>query len=241
MRVFPLVYHEQGELLRRGLPEKAERRTNTHPILWRQKVLREMKYLDAKSRCARTTSRTPASGRPELAEAVKTAVPTGWASPTWNWGYANGDAHDAAYSLRQKLAKEKARRKWLNSLACNPALVPWEEVKLALALLWQKAARERRDGGLTGWGFVLEQMSAARYEGGLEADRRLVRDMAERLHLLEDISLELDECVIGDESFKRSAAAVDKEEPELASDYDTERRELAIQVLVGLDFMSGGL
>lgn len=110
-----------------------------------------------------------------------------------------------------------------------------------MALLWQKAARERRDGGLTGWGFVLEQMSAARYEGGLEGDRRLVRDMAERLHLLEDISLELDECVVGDEAYKRNTAAVDKEVPEDESDYDTERRALAVQVLVGLDFIFGGL
>jgi hypothetical protein len=62
--------------------------------------------------------------------------------------------------------------------------VEWEDVKLVLALKWQKAARERRDGGAEGYAYVMEQMRLARYEGSEDADVRLVSDMETRLGLL---------------------------------------------------------
>lgn len=40
-----------------------------------------------------------------------------WLSPSWNWGYAVGDAHDAAARVRAKLSTPDARRQWLDSAA----------------------------------------------------------------------------------------------------------------------------
>jgi hypothetical protein len=44
------------------------------------------------------------------------------------------------------------RREWLVSMIGGSRTVEWEDVKLVLALKWQKAAREGRDGGDQGIG-----------------------------------------------------------------------------------------
>eukprot|EP00466_Bigelowiella_natans_P020207 jgi/Bigna1/69362/fgenesh1_pg.8_\ len=84
----------------------------------------------------------------------------GWDSPGWNWGYANGEAHDKAAVLRSKLRTQKQRGAWLQELSSKDSEIDWEEVKLALALKWQRAIRERRDQA--GWCHVLEEMRLAR-------------------------------------------------------------------------------
>eukprot|EP00798_Chlamydomonas_sp_ICE-L_P011093 gene11093-18707_t len=152
------------------------------------------------------------------------AVKSGWASPTWNWGSARGDAHDEAFKLRNKLGTKQSRMSWLGEVmkagpgggeaADLPCPITWCEgklalallwqkaarerndegradnmrwivkVKLALALLWQKAARERTDGGRAGYGYVMEQLRLAKYEGSEEADATFVSDMESRLPMV---------------------------------------------------------
>eukprot|EP00958_Prasinococcus_capsulatus_P025674 scaffold4409_cov369-Prasinococcus_capsulatus_cf.AAC.27 len=69
---------------------------------------------------------------------------TGWSSPTWRWGFAVGDAHDAAYIARSSLQSRDSRRSWLVQLAqTEPSTTPWEEVKLVLALAFQKVKLRR--------------------------------------------------------------------------------------------------
>ena len=63
---------------------------------------------------------------------------SGWSSSKWRWGYAVGDAHDAAAIARRSLAQKDARVAWLAMLAASsPATAPWEEVKLVMALAFQ--------------------------------------------------------------------------------------------------------
>jgi hypothetical protein len=47
------------------------------------------------------------------------------------------------------------RREWLVSMIGDSKTVEWEDVKLVLALKWQKAAREGRDGGDQGIGYYV--------------------------------------------------------------------------------------
>ena len=39
-----------------------------------------------------------------------------WISPSWNWGYAVGDAHNAAAKTRSKLSSPSSRQEWLNQV-----------------------------------------------------------------------------------------------------------------------------
>jgi hypothetical protein len=84
-----------------------------------------------------------------------------WADPDWNWGYAAGKAHDSAAVLRRALSSADNRQKWVTALL-NDEKMDWEVVKLCLALKWQKAAREGRDGGKGGYGDVLERLVACK-------------------------------------------------------------------------------
>jgi hypothetical protein len=80
----------------------------------------------------------------------------------------------------------------------------FEEVKLILALAWQRGRWDGSDGGRGGYGDVLQTMAdAKRYEEGTEDEcsLRLVQDMQIRFHLLkpqpdEDKAMQnlLDEC-----------------------------------------------
>ena len=108
---------------------------------------------------------------PTLAFAMKKEIygikGSGWTSPQWNWGYAQGTGHDCAAICRELYLAREARIKLVNNLlAANPDEPDnIEEIKLILALEWQSE--------------VLRAMAAAkRYEdeGGLQ---KLVEDMAD--------------------------------------------------------------
>jgi len=85
-----------------------------------------------------------------------------WADPEWKWGYGGGKAHDAAFVLRSALETEDSRSEWVVALLNDDQNPEWEVVKLCLALKWQKAAREGRDGGTGGYGDILERMAACK-------------------------------------------------------------------------------
>eukprot|EP00634_Sargassococcus_sp_CCMP2135_P005358 CAMPEP_0198658742 /NCGR_PEP_ID=MMETSP1467-20131203/27435_1 /TAXON_ID=1462469 /ORGANISM="unid. sp., Strain CCMP2135" /LENGTH=224 /DNA_ID=CAMNT_0044395029 /DNA_START=60 /DNA_END=734 /DNA_ORIENTATION=- len=64
---------------------------------------------------------------------------TTWGTAQWNWGSAVGKAHDAAAVLRQSLASRESRFEFVQSL--KRCAADFDDAKLCLALVWQKAAR----------------------------------------------------------------------------------------------------
>lgn len=109
-----------------------------------------------------------------------------WANPNWRWGYGIGLAHDEAAKLRAKLRSSEQRSLWLDEMVSPSGGVDWEEVKLALALKWQRD-RERGDDAIAAYNQVMEQLRLAKYEGE-EEDQLFVKDMEARLRFFGEYS-----------------------------------------------------
>jgi hypothetical protein len=116
---------------------------------------------------------------------------SGWKSPEWNWGYAVGTGHDCARICRQMYNNRESREELIANLleSGEQPRIPenFEEIKLILALAWQRGRWDGSDGGRGGYGDVLQAMAdAIRYEEGTEDEcsMRLVEDMQSRFHLL---------------------------------------------------------
>merc|ERR1712061_750448 len=65
-------------------------------------------------------------------------------------------------AIRMRLGTRAAREDWLGQMILGKVDV--EDIKLALGLRVQHAAREGRDGGGAGWQ-LMENMAACKYEG----------------------------------------------------------------------------
>ena len=138
-----------------------------------------------------------------LSNSRAVVVTKGWGDPNWNWGSAIGEAHDLAGPLRQRLGTPDARIAWLREVLKDTTTISWDEIKLALALEWQRAEREGRAGGPDGFARVMDKMVAAEYENSAEGEEwgssgeeplsRLAMDMWERLELLVRLSFRFDE------------------------------------------------
>jgi hypothetical protein len=104
---------------------------------------------------------------------------SGWTSPEWNWGWAVGTGHDCAAICRNKYASREARSDLIADLiGGDPTTTDMEEVKLVMALKWQRNYR-------SGYGDVLDTMAdARRYEDGTNGKSLLLKDMVERFPLL---------------------------------------------------------
>jgi hypothetical protein len=93
---------------------------------------------------------------------------SGWTNPQWNWGYARGTGHDCAAICRTRYQTRASRETLVQQLLLNheePPTTNIEEVKLVLALAWQKGRWDGSDGGRGGYGDVLAYMAQAeRYE-----------------------------------------------------------------------------
>ena len=85
---------------------------------------------------------------------------------------------EKAEGLAASLQSEDQRRKWLQLLEAGKE--DWEDVKLVLGLLWQKAGKEGRDGGPLGYPMALARLIEGVYEGP-EGDEILVADIDARL------------------------------------------------------------
>jgi hypothetical protein len=118
---------------------------------------------------------------------------SGWTSPTWNWGYAVGTGHDCARICRNKYQSRSSRARLVRDLL-NPGgndagnATDLEELKLVLALAWQRGRWDGSDGGPGGYGEVLSHMAdAVRYEVGsaVECRRRWLGDMQSRFATLQ--------------------------------------------------------
>ena len=117
---------------------------------------------------------------------------SGWKSPKWNWGSAIGTGHDCAKICRQNYANRVVRNELISNLINAQGTEEdfpsdFEEVKLTLALAWQRGRWDGSDGGKGGYGEVLEYLVRAdRYENGSEIEwsKCWVNDLASRFHLL---------------------------------------------------------
>ena len=117
---------------------------------------------------------------------------SGWKSPKWNWGSAIGTGHDCAKICRQNYASRVLRSELITNLRNAQGTeedLPsdFEEVKLTLALAWQRGRWDGSDGGKGGYGEVLDYLVMAdRYENGsdMEWSKRWISDLAARFHLL---------------------------------------------------------
>ena len=113
---------------------------------------------------------------------------SGWKSHAWNWGSAVGTGHDCARICRQNYGTLEARKALVANLMASAEIpADFEEVKLVLALAWQRGRWDGSDGGRGGYGDVLKYMAEAkRYEEGSEEECsvRLVQDMQARYDLL---------------------------------------------------------
>lgn len=155
---------------------------------------------------------------------------SGWTSPDWNWGFAMGTGHDAALICRRQYSSSEARSQLVQTLiaADNTAEPNFEEVKLVLALAWQRGRWDGSDGGSGGYGEVLANMAKAkRYEVGPECSKLLVQDMQQRFQLLDPSLKEV-------ELMQSVVETVD-------SNVEFARRRCAGLVLNSMGFVDGGL
>ena len=134
-----------------------------------------------------------------------------WTSPDWHWGYAQGQGHECAKICRQQYANEKQRKLLIQELLNSEdeeasCTTSFEEIKLILALAWQRGRWDGSDGGPEGYGQVLRYMAQAeRYESlgsEKECSIRLIMDMKDRFHLIQPSEEDLrvmneitDECI----------------------------------------------
>jgi hypothetical protein len=105
----------------------------------------------------------------------------------------------------------------------------FEEVKLTLALAWQRGRFDGSDGGVGGYGEVLAAMAdAKRYEIGNEEDssRILVQDMQAKFRSLNP---EENDLVLMQDVF------------DLEPDFDATRRRCSGLVLKAMGFIENGL
>jgi len=167
---------------------------------------------------------------------------SGWTSPKWNWGYASGTGHDCAMICRERWNSRETRADLVNTLLNPPSIdesltiqeidsfrdPPFEEIKLILALAWQRGRWDGTDGGVGGYGEVLSTMAEAKkYESEDEdaSSQLLVQDMIDRFHLI-------------------SSSSVLKEMDVLTmncGDTDTLRRKCTGLVLREMGFIANGL
>lgn len=89
----------------------------------------------------------------------------GWSDAGWNWGSAIGEAHNVAMTTRQKFGTETSRNAYIQNLgkASSISEVDIEELKMVLALRFQRAAREGKDGNGRGWD-IMCNMAECKYE-----------------------------------------------------------------------------
>lgn len=183
---------------------------------------------------------------------------SGWTSPIWNWGSAIGTGHECAMICRDRYNNKGSRVALIGKLlspfelkgstadeikSLTSSLIvkddtnlrdpAFEEVKLILGLAWQNGRWDGSDGGVGGYGEVLNLMAQAdRYEGGYEVDdctrsnELFVQDMCSRFHM-----------IAPDDQVQKMNSMID----ETGNDTDACRRKCAGMVLKAMGFIEKGL
>ena len=86
--------------------------------------------------------------------------PPSWGSEGWNWGSANGAAHDKAAIVRAQFAKRHRRTSFMAWAKCGT--VDAGDLKMALALSCQRARNMGYDENEK-WESLMDEMAAAQY------------------------------------------------------------------------------
>ena len=110
-----------------------------------------------------------------------------WSEPGWNWGSANGEAHEEALRLRSSLSTPDQRERFLTDVGMLDE-EDWEDSKVVLALTCQRAAKlcYAKDYPAFGeedqlaWRALMNDMAACRFEGH-QGDLLLAEEIGERL------------------------------------------------------------
>lgn len=162
---------------------------------------------------------------------------SGWTSLQWKWGYAVGTGHDCAAICRDLYKSRRAREGLVTELSRAPTArieerepKNFEEVKLILALAWQRGRWDGSDGGRDGYGEVLRAMAEAiRYESENEDENsiRLVEDMMGRFASLSPSA--------------DQTQALNTVHELLGKDTDAARRKCSGLVLQAMGFVENGL
>lgn len=106
----------------------------------------------------------------------------GFSDPNWNWGSSLGTGHDAAMKLRLRLGTSDKRADFIASIVGNSKDFDLEDVKLALALRFQRASRERIAGSEEGYE-IMDKMAMRKYENA-DGEAYLLRDLEELVSIL---------------------------------------------------------
>jgi len=86
--------------------------------------------------------------------------PPSWGSDGWNWGSANGAAHDKAAIVRAQFAKRHRRTSFMAWAKCGT--VDAGDLKMALALSCQRARNLGYDENGK-WESLMDEMASAKY------------------------------------------------------------------------------
>ena len=194
-------------------------------------ILRNKSLVDSFSLSMKSTSLSNA-------KTIYNIPNSGWTSSKWNWGYAVGTGHDCALICRNLYKSRRARETLVNELVFGATTKAesrrepknFEEVKLVLALAWQRGRWDGTDGGRDGYGEILAVMAdATRYESDNEDENcvRFVQDMVARFPSLspsDDQTKAMDTCI-----------------ELLGADNDVARRKCSGLVLQAMGFVERGL
>ena len=105
-----------------------------------------------------------------------------WLDPRWNWGYAVGTAHDAAFELRNRLRTQSQRENFISN-ASDDEKLPWDELQLCLALRIQRSVNFGRDPA--NFGQVLDDMARGEFGEGTQPNGKLIEALRSRLDQLD--------------------------------------------------------
>ena len=123
-------------------------------------------------------------------EVTKPLLMATWSDPEWNWGSANGKAHEAAARLRSSLSTPAQRESFLMDVGMMDPL-DFEDSKIVLALKCQRAAKRcyaadysLDDEEQQEWRALMNDMADCQFEG-YGGDQKLAAAIGDRLGLIE--------------------------------------------------------
>lgn len=129
----------------------------------------------------------------------------GFSDPNWNWGSSVGTGHDAAMKLRLTLGTSDKRRDFITNILGET--VDIEDIKLAMALRFQRASREGIAGGDDGYK-IMDKMARRKYENK-DGETALMNDLRDLVEVLPvDLVLEAGPLPAGGVTVKYVAAQV---------------------------------
>ena len=100
--------------------------------------------------------------------------PITWASEGWNWGSADGEAHNVAARVREDFAKPHRRSALISY--CKTGSVDMFDVKMVLALSCQRARNLGYDEPDGRWESLMDEMAAGIFEDDHMIDREKLAD-----------------------------------------------------------------